>query len=86
MSPKIEERYHFDINYLLAVSTFLATGFFYNETGETSVRRYNIVFTILSVITILTAVLLYFVPYDFNFTAYYPETLDHIREVMWQFK
>ena len=86
MSPKIEERYHFDINYLLAVSTFLAAGFFCNDSGETSVRRYNIVFTILSVITILTAVLLYFVPYDFNFTAYYPETLDHIREVMWQFK
>ncbi len=86
MSPLIEERYHFDLNYLIAISTFLVIGFFYIEAGDGSIRKYNIVFTILSLITILTAVLLFFVPYDFNFTAYYPETLDHIREIMWQFK
>ena len=86
MSPLIEERYHFDLNYLIAISTFLVIGFFYIEADDGSIRKYNIVFTILSLITILTAVLLFFVPYDFNFTAYYPETLDHIREIMWQFK
>ena len=86
MSPLIEERYHFDLNYLIAISTFLVIGFFYIEADDRSIRKYNIVFTFLSLITILTAVLLFFVPYDFNFSAYYPETLDHIREIMWQFK
>ncbi|MBQ6343823.1 MAG: hypothetical protein IJI41_11910 [Anaerolineaceae bacterium] len=86
MSPLIEERYHFDLNYLIAISTFLVIGFFYIEADSSSIRKYNIIFTIISLFTILTAVLLFFVPYDFNFSAYYPETLEHIREIMWQFK
>jgi len=82
MSPHIEERYHFDINYLISIIAFLSIGSLY-KGQEARKHRYNTVFFILSILSITTAVLLFFVPYDFNFTAYFPEILDRIREMAW---
>lgn len=79
MSPHIEERYHFDINYLIAIGAFLIFGNFFAKDAETSIRKTILILIILSLITIITSCLLFFVPYDFNFTAYDPKILEHIR-------
>ncbi len=82
MSPKISERYHSDFYYLLAILSFLILGHFYCEATQQKRRCLNILFIVFSVITIGTAILLFFIPNDYNWTAYYPDILESIQQKM----
>ena len=86
MTPHVEERYHFDMLYLISLTSFLVLGSFYYIFEAKSIKNLNIFFFFLSVFVIITSVLLFFVPHDSNLTAYYPEVLEMIREKTWMIK
>ena len=85
MSPIILERYHTDIYFLDGILLFLVIGCIY-MTAEKEQRALNIITAVLCLITAVTAVLLFFVPNDYNFTEYFPEYLEHLQAVMPVFK
>ena len=81
MSPIILERYHSDIYFLEGILTFLVVGCIY-MTMENRLSVLNIAIAVLSLVTAVTAVLLFFVPNDYNYTQYYPEFFGHLQSVM----
>lgn len=82
MSPVIIERYHADVCFILSIFTFLIVGHIYILADRKEIKQLNIVFSVFAIITILGAILLFFVPYDSNYAAYYPEILEKIRSKM----
>ena len=82
MSPFILERYHPDVSFLLSIASFIVLGMLYQESDSKRKRKLNVLLLLFSLITALSAVLLFFVPYDSNLTHYYPSLLENIRKFM----
>ena len=80
MTPVIKERYKSDYIFLLSVWLFMVFGCWIS--GAVSTKKNRIISTviiILSIVTAVTAILLFFIPYDANYTKLCPEVLDKIR-------
>ena len=83
-SPYLLERYQMDIVYLMGISTFLAVGFLgeqIEEKKKAAVFRGFVSF--LGVAAILSAVLLWLVPNDYNYTDYVEGALE--KTARWLF-
>ncbi len=81
MSPIMLERYHADIYFLESILTFIAIGCVY-MTYRNNPLVMNITVTVFCIITAVTAVLLFFVPNDYNLTEYFPDLLEKLQAVM----
>lgn len=81
MSPIILERYHSDLYFLEGILTFLVIGCIY-ETAKTSHGKLNAAVVILCLITAVTAILLFFVPNDYNYTEFFRDFFDRLQAVM----
>ena len=82
MSPIILERYQSDLVFLLAVMNFPVIGLFtVQKTGRT-LKMVNSGLLIFSGLTCISAVLLFLVPNDMNFTQYYPGYLLKMNRIL----
>jgi len=79
-TPVIYERYHTDIYFCYAILSFLTIGNLYSLDYNNKVLE--IIISTLAIYTIISSGLYYMVPNDLNYTEYYPEVLDHIRQVL----
>ena len=68
-TPFLLERYRLEIYWLLALLSFLAIGFL----SESRKNFFNFGACLLSIVTILQCLNLFFIPNDLNFAAVYPE-------------
>ncbi len=82
MSPVILERYQSDIVFIMGITVFLIIGLAYSQNDTDGCDRWmdNMVI-VFSSLTLLASVLLFFVPYDYNFAEYYPEKLEQLQRV-----
>ncbi len=80
-SPWLIERYRMDIYWLMGMLCFIMAGFYHMTLDAPGKMRFRWGIVAWSSVTIVTCVLLYLVPYDYNFTDYYPEYLERIREL-----
>ena len=70
-SPIIYERYRMDIYYLMGILTYLVSCCIL-LTGEERKRiRAERILVVLCILTMISSVLLYFVPYDYNASAWF---------------
>lgn len=79
MTTYIFERYHSDFYFILSIFSFIIISLLFENVSERKKTFLNIFFVSFSALTLITTILLFFVPNDFNLTEYYPEILDKIR-------
>ena len=70
-SPIIYERYRMDIYYLMGILTYLVSCSILLTEDEGKRIRVERILTVLCVLTIISSILLYFVPYDYNASAWF---------------
>lgn len=80
--PLLEERYRQDIYWLMGLLTFLSIGFYIENAQEYVKEKYSFFWCMAGLLVIGTCFLLFLVPYDSNYTAFYPEMLDKVRKVL----
>ena len=73
------ERYRMDIYYLMAIATFISIINYYSITSKKKI--FMSITIILLILTFIKTILLFMVPNDYNFTAYYPEVLEKLIEI-----
>lgn len=81
MSPYLLERYKMDFNYLLGILAFIILGAIYENAASLKQKKLNIILAVLSLISVVNALLLFMVPNDNNYTAYFPEVLEHLIKI-----
>lgn len=81
MSPYLLERYKMDFNYLLGILAFVVIGAVYEHAGSAKLLKLNVTLSVLSVLSLVNTFLLFMIPNDSNFTAYFPEVLEHLIKV-----
>ncbi len=86
MSPSILERYKSDYIFLLSIWVFIVfAGWITSANNSKRIRIRCLWIVILSVLTAITSILLFFVPNDCNYVCSYPDVLEKIRSLMWKF-
>lgn len=81
-APTVLERYRSDIYWLVCILCFFITGFCYENIPERASRVFGSLLSVLALLTICKCILLFLVPYDYNFTFYYVEKLEKIRKIL----
>ena len=70
-SPILYERYRMDIYYLMGILTYLVSCCILLTEDERKRIRAERILSALCVLTIISSILLYFVPYDYNASAWF---------------
>ena len=86
-SPFMLERYQMDIYYLMGITAFLSIGFIGEQIEEgldTAVFRGFV--SLLSLAAIMSALLLWLVPYDSNYTQYVEGALGKAAHLLFFLK
>ena len=81
-APSLGERYRQDIYWLMGLLTFLSIGFYIENTQKYVKEKYSFLWCLAGLAVIGTCFFLFLVPYDSNYTAFYPEMLDRIRKIL----
>jgi hypothetical protein len=81
-APTVLERYHMDIYWVLCLLCYLVTGLYYRNLSAKTARRFSSIVSIWAFLSLCKCILLFLVPYDYNFTFYYVEALEKIRKIL----
>jgi hypothetical protein len=81
-SPYILERYRSDIYWILGLLCFIIIGFYYSILDDKRKCKFSYIMFLLSIFTICVSFLLFIKPNDANITAYSPEILETIKNVL----
>ncbi len=81
-APTVLERYRSDIYWLLGILCYLVIGFYAGNMQEAGRRKFSFWMSLWAFATIAMCFLLFLVPYDYNFTFYYIEKLEKIRQIL----
>jgi hypothetical protein len=81
-SPKLIERYHMDIYWILVIFNFIIIGFWYRSAADRHKRWLSYVITLGGYLTVVASIWLFIVPNDCNLTDYYPECLELIKKIV----
>ncbi len=76
-----QERYRMDIYWLLGLLAFLSFGILY-QTAEKGKRVLAFLLPAAAYATVFRSFLFWLIPYDRNFTEYYPEYLERFAKVL----
>lgn len=81
-APTVLERYRMDIYWIMGILCFIVIGYYHRNLSGQSARIFSCVISIWAFITVCKCFLLYLVPFDYNFTIYFPEKLEKIRKMI----
>lgn len=81
-TPFLNERYRMDIYWIMGILCFLIIGFYYKNLSEYAKRKFSFGITVWAFVTICTCVLLFLVPNDSNYTMYFPESIEKIKNIL----
>lgn len=81
-APTVLERYRSDIYWLMGILCYFVIGFYHGNLQEKGRRQFSFGISLLAFATIIMCVLLFLVPYDFNYTFHYIEKLEKIRQII----
>lgn len=81
-SPGPGERYRMDIYYLMVISTFIAIINYYSVINNKAKNIFYKIILIFLFLTFIKIILLCLVPFDMNYTEYYPNVLQKINRVL----
>ncbi len=81
-APTVLERYHMDIYWVLCLLCYLVTGLYYRNLSAKTARRFSCIVSIWAFLSLCKCILLFLIPYDYNFTFYYVEALEKIRKIL----
>lgn len=79
-SPGLCERYRLDAYFAVGILMFILIGYRYKTTENR--ERTAAVVSVFATLSILLAVFLFLQPCDANYTAYYPEKLEQIKNII----
>ena len=77
-TPFLLERYHLDFYYLLCIDSFIAIAIWLDLTSENRKTVILSFITLLAFAVLAVEFLFFCIPYDGNYTFWYPEALDEI--------
>jgi hypothetical protein len=80
-APTVLERYHMDVYWLLCLLCFLVTGLYYQNLAIKTAKKFSCILSVWAFLTTCKCILMFLVPYDYNFTFYYVEALEKIRKI-----
>lgn len=80
-SPYLFERYRMDIYWLMGMSCFIVIGFYSKGLTGLSQKKFSQYVCVWAMITIFVCFLLFLVPFDSNYTAFFPAELKRIERV-----
>lgn len=87
-APYFMERYRSDLYWLMAIITFIAFGCLFvtqttsNASTSGSIAKASCLACLCAMLTAAAALLLFLVPYDYNFAALFPDTLEKIERAL----
>lgn len=81
-APTVLERYRMDIYWVMGILCFIAAGYYHRNLSGKPARIFSCVISIWAFTTVCKCFLLYLVPFDYNFTMYFPEKLEKIRKII----
>ncbi len=82
-SPFLIMRYQMDIYWLLGLMCFIIIGFSYESISmPDKKRKFSHWMSLAAFATILTCILLYFVPNDSNVAEYFPQTIEEVKKII----
>ena len=76
------ERYRMDIYYLLTLLCFLVIGFYHECLSVQQKRRFGCGVCYLCLYSVFLCLLLSLAPNDYNYTEWFPESLEHWRQIL----
>ena len=80
--PQLGERYRMDIYYLMIISSFISIVNYYEILDNSKKKIFNLIICLIFLCTFVKILLLFFVPNDSNFTQYYPNILEKIKQFL----
>ena len=75
------ERYRMDVYVFMVLLAFLVIGFFNETLSQPDMKRINSVICFFCLIAVLMGVLFLLFPDDYNYTQWFPESLENWRKV-----
>lgn len=81
-APTVLERYRSDIYWLLGILCYFVIGFYFVNLQEEGRKKFSFWMSLLAFAAIAMCFLLFLVPYDYNYTFYYIEKLEKIRQII----
>lgn len=81
-APTVLERYHMDVYWIMCLLCFLITGLYYRNLSPKTAKKFSYILSVWAFLSICKCILLFLVPYDYNFTFYYVEALEKIRKIL----
>lgn len=81
-APTVLERYRMDVYWIICLLCFLIAGLYCQNLTPKTARKFSCLLSIWAFLSICKCVLLFLVPYDYNFTFYYVQALEKIRKIL----
>ncbi len=81
-ASKHEDLYHMDVYWIICLLCFLIAGLYYQNLAPRTARKFSCLLSIWAFLNTCKCVLLFLVPYDYNFTFYYVQALEKIRKIL----
>ena len=81
-APTVLERYRMDVYWIICLLCFLIAGLYCQNLTPKTAGRFSCLLSIWAFLSICKCVLLFLVPYDYNFTFYYVQALEKIRKIL----
>lgn len=81
-SPYIINRYRLDVHFILSILSFIGIANYFSQTKNYRNKIFDTIIIILSIFAIITGILLFFVPDDFNYIQYHPEINQKINNFL----
>ncbi len=85
-SPVMLQRYHTDVSFLLVIGCFIVIGYLYTTMRSEKQAAFTSWLMLACLATSVYCLFLFFVPADFNYTAFFPETVGTLDRVFCFFK
>lgn len=81
-APTVLERYRMDLYWIMGILCFFLIGYYHQNISGESSKLFSCVISLWAFLTVCKCFLLFLVPYDYNFTIYFPEKLEKIRKII----
>lgn len=81
-APTVRERYRMDVYWLMGLLCFIVIGFWFVSLSAKSAGLFSCLVSIWAFLTFCKSVWLYMIPFENNFTQYFPERLEKIRKII----
>ncbi len=81
-TPYMSKRYRLDIYYILVIIGYVVFMIYERQLSDTARKHFYTIVCMSCVVSVVLAMFMFLVPFDYDFAEYHPEIVDKIEEVL----